>query len=297
METVMIRAADGYRLCLHVFTVADPKGYIQLIHGMEEHQERYEPFVRQLNQAGYTVVSSDMRGHGKTAPVLGYFAEERGSYYLLADQVRITAYIKYRFHADRVILFAHSMGTIIARNLLQSQSQHYEKVILSGYPCINPAAGLGIRLTGFLKKWKGGSYYSGLVQKLAVGMFNRKIPDRRTDVDWISVNKENVQAFIDDPYCGHGFRIAAFQDLFRLVQNMANIRKYHDVKGDLPILAIRGTEDPCTGGERGSAASLFVLQKAGFHVITSISYPGMRHEILNENDHEAVYTDILDFLD
>ncbi|MDE6852944.1 MAG: alpha/beta hydrolase [Lachnospiraceae bacterium] len=296
MERVIIKAKDGYRLCLHVFEVENPKGYVQIIHGMEEHQERYERLAERLNAAGYTVVSSDMRGHGETAPILGYFGERDGWYYLIMDQIRITSYIRQRFQVEKVIIFAHSMGTIIARNLLQSQSKRYEKVILSGYPCANPAAGFGIVLTGMIQKWKGGDYYSKLIQKLAIGTFNRKIQDHKTDVDWISVNEDNVQAFIEDPYCGHGFRIAGFRDLFRLVQNMTKTNRYRNVQEDLPILAIRGAEDPCTGGEQGSTASLLVLQKAGFTRITSICYSGMRHEILNEKENEQVYTDILHFL-
>ena len=296
MEKVIIKAKDGYRLCLHIFEVENPKGYVQIIHGMEEHQERYEGLAKRLNEAGYTVITSDMRGHGQMAPVLGYFGEKRGWYYLLMDQIRITAYIKYRFSAEKVILFAHSMGTIIARNLLQSQSEDYEKVILSGYPFGNPMSGFGILLTGVLQKWKGGAYYSPLIQKLAIGSFNWKIPVHKTDLDWISVNEDNVQMFMEDPYCGHGFRIAGFHDLFCLVRRMSDSSRFRNVQKDLPILAIRGAEDPCTGGDKGSAASLLVLQRAGFTHVTSISYPGMRHEILNEKNNEQVYSDILSFL-
>lgn len=295
-ERVLLKTKDDYTLCLHVFEVEQPKGYVQIIHGMEEHQERYEPLVDRLNEAGYTVVSSNMRGHGETAPTLGYFGEEAGCRELLADQIRITAYIRRRFGVDRVILFAHSMGTIIARNLLQTQSKRYEKVILSGYPHNNSAAGFGIFLTEVMKKRRGGEYYSEMVQKLAIGSMNREIPDHKTDLDWISVNEENVQAFMDDPYCGHGFRVAAFNDLFRLVKNMARVERFRGVQEDLPILAIRGAEDPCTGGDRGSAESLLTLQEAGFHYIVSICYSGMRHEILNEKNNEKVYQDILNFL-
>lgn len=296
MERKIIKAKDGYRLCLHIFEVKDPKGYVQVIHGMEEHQERYERLAERLNTAGYTVITSDMRGHGQTAPILGYFGEKKGWYYLLMDQVRITSYIKYRFSAEKVILFAHSMGTIIARNLLQTQSEHYEKVVLSGYPFANPAAGFGILLTGILQKCKGGAYFSPLIQKMAIGSFNRKIPDHTTDLDWISMNEDNVQEFKEDPYCGHGFRIAGFRDLFRLVRRMSDSRLYRNVQKDLPILAVRGEEDPCTGGDKGCASSLLNLQKAGFTHISSISYPGMRHEILNEKNNEQVYSDILHFL-
>lgn len=297
METVILKAQDGYRLCLHIFAIDHPKGFVQIIHGMEEHQERYEPLAKRLNDAGYTVISSDMRGHGKTAPVLGYFGEKQGWYHLIKDQIRITSYIQYRFHTEQVILFAHSMGTIIARNLLQSQSMTYQKVILSGYPCVNSAAGLGILLAGIIKRCKGGDYYSKLVQRLAVGTFNRKIPEHKTELDWISVNEDNIRSFQEDPYCGHGFRIAGFQDLFRLVQRMTKIKHYRNVQSDLPILALRGADDPCTGGESGSAESLLVLRRAGFTHITDISYPGMRHEILNEQNNEQVFTDILKFLE
>lgn len=297
METVIMKAQDGYKLCLHIFAIDNPKGYVQIIHGMEEHQVRYEPLVKRLNAAGYSVISSDMRGHGEMAPVFGYFGEERGWYYLLKDQIRITSYIKYRFHTSQVILFAHSMGTIIARNLLQSQSVSYQKVILSGYPCANPAAGFGIFLTEIIKKCKGGDYYSKLVQSLVVGSFNRKIPAHKTELDWISANEDNIRSYQEDPYCGQGFRVAGFQDLFRLVQRMTNINLYRNVNTDLPILALRGAEDPCTGGDRGSAGSLLTLRRAGYTHITEISYPDMRHEILNERNNEQVFADILCFLE
>lgn len=296
MERVIIRAEDGYRLCLHVFEVENARGYVQIIHGMEEHQERYEPFVQRLNAAGYTVISSDMRGHGRTAPVLGYFGEEKGDYYLLADQVRITAYIRYRFHVEKVIIFAHSMGTIVARNLLQSQSERYEKIILSSYPCYHRAVGFGIFLTNLVKRMKKGDYYSAFVQRMAIGSFNRKIPQHKTPLDWVSVNEDNVQAFIDDPYCGHGFRIAGFHDLFTLVRNMNRVKRYRKVQSDLPILTLCGADDPCVGGKRGSESSLLTLRRAGFNNVTSICYPKMRHEILHEKNNEKVYADILDFL-
>ena len=49
MEKVIVNARDGYKLNVTVFAVDAPKGYIQVIHGMEEHQERYEPLASYLN--------------------------------------------------------------------------------------------------------------------------------------------------------------------------------------------------------------------------------------------------------
>ena len=62
MENIVLKASDGYALSLAVFESEHPRGYIQIIHGMEEHKERYEAFAEQLRQVGFTVVTSDMRG-------------------------------------------------------------------------------------------------------------------------------------------------------------------------------------------------------------------------------------------
>ena len=72
MEEVLIRAHDGYRLLLNVYEVENPKAVVQIAHGMEEHQGRYKAFAQMLNENGYTVVSADMRGHGKMPKTLGF---------------------------------------------------------------------------------------------------------------------------------------------------------------------------------------------------------------------------------
>ena len=86
MENIVLKASDGYALSLAVFEREHPRGYIQIIHGMEEHKERYEAFAEQLRQAGFTVVTSDMRGHGEHAPKLGFFKEKDGDRYRLRSR-------------------------------------------------------------------------------------------------------------------------------------------------------------------------------------------------------------------
>ena len=105
------------------------RGVIQLVHGMEEHQERYETFAEFLNKNGFTVVSSDLRGHGASAPCLGFFSEKNGDKALIADQVKIRRVIAKKYPDIPVYLFAHSMGTIISRVLLQKHTHDYKKVI------------------------------------------------------------------------------------------------------------------------------------------------------------------------
>jgi alpha-beta hydrolase superfamily lysophospholipase len=296
MKEITIKSKDGYELNVHAFEVENPKGYIQLLHGMEEHQERYEGFAKVLNDAGYSFFTSDMRGHGYKAPKLGYFKEKDGYKYLLEDYKAITKYIKDTYKTDKVIIFAHSMGTITTRNLLMSESNQYEKVIMSGFPCPQTAAGLGIVLANIIQAFHGPEYHSKFLQNLAIGGFNKKVKNPKTNLDWLSFDEENVTKYIADPYCGHGFTCSALNDLFHLTKNLGKAKLYHDVNKDLPILLLRGDSDPCTGFDKGAKKSIKVLTKAGFNNIKEVKYDHMRHEILNEKDSQKVHKDVLDFL-
>ncbi len=297
MEKYKISSKDGYKLEVHIFEIEKAKAVVQIVHGMEEHQERYEDFAKFLNKEGYTVVSSDMRGHGYTVPKsdLGFFKKSKGYISLIEDQKAVTKFIKDKFPSLPVYLFAHSMGTIITRALLQSSSKDYSKVVLSGYPNYQGAASVGIMIADTVKLFKGAKYKSKLIQKLGVGVFNKAIKNPKTDVDWVCANEDTVRSYIEDPYCGFGFTCSAFSDLFHLVNMMHKEKLYHDVNKELPFLLIRGCDDPCTGGNDGAEDSRKVLKKAGFANLEHIDYPGMRHEILNEKDNKKVYKDVLDF--
>ena len=295
MEKIFLKATDNYDLELHLFEVANPKGYIQVLHGMEEHQERYEPFVKVLNENGYTVLTSNMRGHGENAPLLGYFSDKNGYKLLLEDQKLITKYYKERFNICKIIIFAHSMGTIVTRNLLQTESSDYDKVILSGFPNPNGAVNIAIALSRLMITFKGPKHFSKALENLAIGSFNKKIKNPKTDLDWLSYKEENVEKYISDQYCGHGFKLSALNDLFHLLKNMAKPNLYKNIN-NIPLLLVSGVDDPCTGGKKGRLKSINILNKAGFKNITEIHYEKMRHEILNEKDHCTVENDIINFL-
>ena len=64
----------------------------------------------------------------------------------------------------------------------------------------------------------------------------------------------------------------------------------------LPIISVTGEEDPVTGGEKGLKDSIDSLRKVGYTNIRHIVYKGMKHEVLNEDNREIVYQDILNFL-
>lgn len=56
--------------------VAEPKGIVQISHGLAEHAGRYDRLATALNAAGYLVYAHDHRGHGAT----GESASSLGSF-------------------------------------------------------------------------------------------------------------------------------------------------------------------------------------------------------------------------
>lgn len=296
-QETTLAAKDGYQLALRIYEAEEPKAVVKFIHGMEEYQDRYQPFAEYLQATGYTAVTADLRGHGKSAPMLSHIADRDGHLRLLEDEETILDEIHERWAGVPVILFAHSMGTIIARVVLQKWSREFHKVVLSGYPNPNSAAGAGLLLTGLLSSFKGSKGYSGVVDGMVLGPFSKAVPGAKTPQDWLSVNPDNVERYREDPLCGARFTLGSYSTLFNLIKLMGHAGKYEEVWKELPILMISGKDDPCTGGEKGRADSEAVLRKAGFRELEIVTLDGMRHEILNETGKEEVYTKILEFMD
>ena len=107
-QDMTLLSGDGYPLALRFYETDAPKAVVKFIHGMEEYQDRYQPFAEYLQAAGYTVVTADLRGHGPSAPILSHIADKDGHQLLLEDEEAILEEIHARWPGVPVILFAHS---------------------------------------------------------------------------------------------------------------------------------------------------------------------------------------------
>ena len=66
-----------------------PRAILQLVHGMSEYVERYEPLAKVINEANILVVGDDHLGHGKSVgegQSLGYFCHEDPATKLVDDE-------------------------------------------------------------------------------------------------------------------------------------------------------------------------------------------------------------------
>lgn len=297
MEKLVLESKyDLYPIYVNVYPVENPKGIVQIVHGMKEHQLRYADFASFLNANGYTVYTSDLRGHGPNASLLGHMEGKKPWKALVADQATIAEHIKRSHPSLSLNLFAHSMGTIISRNLIQQYADYFDKIILSGVPGYQAATPFAILLANMIGLFQSDANVSKFLDTTTNRKFEKAIKDAKSPADWVSISQTNLEKYLSDPYCNFPFSISAYKALYHLVYGMHKSKRYHVTMPHKPILMIIGREDPCPLGEKGLKHSMKTLRKAGYNNISYKIYDNMRHEILNEDNHQIVYEGILNFL-
>jgi len=292
---IPIEQKDGYKTRLSQLCCSEePKASILILHGMAEHQKRYDLFANYLADHGFDVYRYDHRGHGtdKKLNELGYIAPLKGNQIVVEDAITISTYIEHNNRSKKLFLMGHSMGSLIARNVIQ-QYDKYNGVILSGttYPS-KIKMDMGLFLTAIVKKLKGPKHVSPFFNQLLFGGKPYTKLVSRTTFDWLTRSNPIVGAYIHDPYCGFICTVSFYQDLLKLTSNAANTKLMKHTKKELPMLIISGEQDPVCGYGKEIKKLLSEYENFGFSNITSKLYPECRHELLNELNHEEVFSDI-----
>lgn len=269
---------------------------LQLVHGMAEYKERYLPLMEYLAGQGVACVIHDHRGHGKSMKE----EEDRGFLYgagadgLVEDTVLVTKYAARRFPDVPLVLFGHSMGSLVARCYLRGNDWNLKGLILSGPPTENPAAGAGLRLAKAQKILRGGRSKGNLLNTIAFGGYFKKFPESRCS--WVCAEPVVVQAYEDDPMCGFTFTADGFVGLMELMCRTYEKTGWQCARPALPILFLGGAEDPCIDGAEKFEKAMAHLRGVGYRNVRGKLYPGMRHEICNERDKLMVFEDVAAFL-
>ena len=274
----------------------EKKGIFQIAHGVSEHIDRYDDFARFLARNGYVVCGNDHLGHGKSVDMpedIGFFAEEDGDLRMVDDMHILTMIMKKRYPNLPCILFGHSMVSFCARAYAAAFGYELNGLILCGTGELPASVVVLEEPIRFLCKKLGPrtQVSNALFDKIStIG-----IRDKKSDKDWLSVNPDNVQAYLEDPLCGTELKLGGIRDLISLANTACSTDWPYLVPIDLPILLISGAKDPVGLNGKGVIAVCDNLENAGIRPQV-ILYPGMRHEILNETEHEKVYQDVLTWL-
>lgn len=275
-STIVVTTADGIELQVYRWAPAgEPRGVVQIQHGLGEHALRYKRFAEALTGAGYLVYAPDGRGSGRTAAGnYGHWGSD--SWPGWVDDV---ARLVRRVHSDHpgmpLALFGHSMGSFATQQFLVDHSGEVDAVVLSGTTEV-----------------------SGLVPLLDspepadLSAFNAGF-EHRTGFEWLSRDEAEVDKYVADPGCG--FTSEPFRGIPTLLA-AADPERLSGIRPDLPILLVSGSADPIAGG--GAAVELVAqrYRDAGLTDVTVTIYPDARHEVLNETNRDEVTAQVVAFL-
>ncbi len=275
------------------------RGIVQIIHGMVERKERYVPLMEHLAKHGFASVIHDLRGHGasvRCADDLGYMYGA-GAEGLIADCLQVGEMATRRISGVPLLMMGHSMGSLIARCILQTEAKRYAGVILTGSPSENKGVGGGILLAKAQRKLFGDKHKSKQLEALVFGAYAARYVAEGSRFSWMCSDKEVIKEYDADPLCGFTFTVDGFLALFSLMKNTYKKAAYR-CKGNLPpVLFLSGADDQCMGNLNKFAAAAQCMREVGFRSVTSKTYEGFRHEVINEIGKEMVYGDILRFLE
>ncbi len=276
-----VSSVDGIDIATYAWTdvAGEPRGAVQIAHGLAEHGARYDRFATALNQAGFLTFATDHRGHGRTGgDHLGDFGAA-GFDGLIADVVQYGAAIAAGHGGLPLFLFGHSMGSFASQSVVADGSDQYDGVVLSGSTALDVLA-------------------AGLAQAegpAGLEAFNVGF-EHRTGYEWLSRDEAEVDAYVADPWCGFDVPEDTIPSLFAQAGRLADPTVLAGIRSDLPILIASGSDDPLAGG--GELVELLGqrYRDAGLADVTVRVYPGARHEILNETNRDEVTTHIVDWL-
>ena len=259
-----------------------PRGVVQLTHGVGEHLARYDHLARTLTAAGFVVHGHDSRGHGATIAagaepgVIGADGWRR----TVEDLDVLVARARDEFPGLPVVLFAHSMGSFATQQYLLDHSGRIDAVALSGTAAldlIEPAIDLDAGLD--------------------LSAFNAPFEPGRTGFEWLSRDDAQVDAYVADPLCGFGYDVEGLKAVFEGARAAADPDRLAAIRSDLPVYVAVGDQDPVNGQLQLVHALVGRYQAAGLTDVELHTYPGARHEILNETNRDEVETDLVRWLD
>lgn len=266
---------------------------VLIIHGMQEHSGRYEKLANYLTTQGFAVLTYDQMGHGKTAPQpnqLGYFQKKHAKQQLIHDAIAMSMLLAERYPKQPQFVVGHSMGSFVTRCLLQEYGHQFKGAIIIGTGHRQKgsiALYFLLTLLNNLAPRKRSKLINSIFDSRNNEHFNNEPNDSNSN--WLSANKANRKAFIQDPMCGGLFSNNGFHTVLDLSLNATDPRALKVIPTTLPIVFISGQDDPIGDFGNGVEKSAAQLLAQGQTDLTVKLYAGMRHEILHEDCSMEVF--------
>jgi len=297
MEKFSVSLSSGHTLLGVAYKAVGSKRNLLIMTGMNEHATRYEDLAKFLNTKGLDVYVLDAVGQGLNAPTV----EDQEKWWVGAFDDNVTAA---KVKIDQLkketglptSIMGHSMGSFMVLRFLELFPNSVASAIECGsngpaYAKMKMAYGLS-KIIVHKGNW---NKPCKVLTNAGLGAYSKAVKSRKTDLDWLSYNEENVKKYIADPFCGHEDTGGFWHEFLRGMANMYSKKELAKISGKEKVLVISGKDDPV--GEMGKGpVKLAEMYKEKGCVAELVIYEGMRHEIHNETNHQVVYDKIAEFL-
>ncbi|WP_052329721.1 alpha/beta hydrolase [Thermicanus aegyptius] len=256
--------------------VSNPIGALYLIHGLGEHCGRYEHVARFLNGQGISVYSGDLPGFGRTKGRRG----DASSFHELTEAV-LNGWNEMNKETVGIpqFLLGHSMGGLVSLHLLIT---HGKEVKPDGVILSSPALKSKVEVS----RWKEG------LAKLLTPLFPKLTLPSGISPSSVTKDPEVVKKYGKDPYV-HSFLSLRFYQEFNRTMAFV-LEKAGDFPAGIPLMIMQAGEDLLVDAE---AAKEF-MKKIPHHSLHEYKeWPGLYHEILNEQEKEKVMEEMWKFIE
>jgi len=294
---------DGIEVFVYKWSpdLESPKAVVQIAHGLVEHAARYERVAEALTSVVYICYADDHRGHGKTAGNLedtGYLGPN-GWDGVVNDLKILTDIIKGENQNIPLFFIGHSWGALLAQDYIQRWGSDLNGVILSGSGGYIDETMLQLGETLIKKQLKkfGPKKHNEQLAKMLFGPNNKPFEPAETEFQWLSRDQEEVNKYVDDPYCGFAGSTSLYGDLLYGIRKIWKEENERKIPVDLPIFMVSGSEDPSNDMTKNLFKLIERYQKYGINDLSYKIYEGARHEVFNEINRDEVFKDVINWLD
>jgi alpha-beta hydrolase superfamily lysophospholipase len=281
-SSLQVPAVGRAPIKLHRWTgPSTVRGVVQIAHGMGEHALRYRHVAQALADAGYVIYANDHRGHGGEAATAGKLGDfgPGGFPTLVEDMVTISQFARREHSGKPLVLLGHSMGSFAAQLYLLDHSNLVDGAALSGSTALDLLGAAA--MTG---RWK--------LEDLNAGF-----QPERTPFDWLSRDRDVVDAYIADPLCGFNVNQESYGSLFSVAPRLASPADIARIRRDLPIFVFAGDRDPVNADLAWLQPLIDRYRQAGLTGVSWHIYAGARHEVLNESNRAEVIGNVIAWAD
>ena len=289
---------DGKVLKGRKWMAKEAKANLVFITGMDEHSARYEGFAKFLNENGVNLQVIDHFGQGLNCPDVKDIQKwPKDAFVLTLEGIEKT-----REEAAKnglpTIVGGHSMGSFMIQGYLQAYPRADQKAIIMGSNGGQKGLmSIAYCLASMMIHKGNWDKPNPTMQNLGLGGYAKAIKDRKSDLDWLSYNEENVKVYAADPYCGAMNTGGFWKEFLKGMKEIWKGKNLRKVNTTSHILLVSGEDDPV--GQMGKGVRWLentYKVKMGISDTKAIIYPHMRHEILNEDEKLGVMEDILAFI-